>query len=702
MRGKKAALALSLATGLVLSACSNGEDITGSQLSPGARLISALQPFDECDGLLGYFKQEATKRVGPNGLPQIGNSWGPMPLASRTASDAVAAGAPAEAGGRVSQVAGADYSDTNVQEEGVDEADIAKTNGNLLVTIGSGRLNIVDTSAEVPVQLSSFVLPNNMGGSQLFLNGSRVFILSYDYGPPIGTKVGSSAPENNPSFNTMPVESQRAVISEIDISDPSNPKIVASLSVEGTHISSRSVNGTARIVVRSSPTGVGFVSPHDLNGAEAALEANREAVAASNLRNWMPYYRLTDQRSGDKTTKEGQLVECNQVSRPNEFSGFDMLSVLTIDFGKPLALGDVTSVLAGGENLYASKDRLYVTTNRYDLSDASAASKTSDKTTAPSLTTSSATTEIHAFSIAGTEPARYLASGRVKGRLHNQFSMSEHNGNLRVATTIDPVFAVEPSGGPVQSNQPVSQSESFVTVLALEDGRLNKIGELAGLGKTEQIYSVRFIGDRGYVVTFRQTDPLYVIDLSDPKNPTVSGELKIPGFSSYLHPVGENLLLGVGQDATEEGRVQGSQISLFDVSDPKNPTRTSQLSLGGGSSEIQYDHHAFLFWPKTGLAVIPHQSFGPEGLFIGAVAATVQPGTGLIELGRTSQPAGGPNAWPNNIRRSMVIGNSLYTISEVGVEALDPNTLASKTWVAFPIPEPVITDPYAEGKAPTG
>ncbi|HET7713724.1 MAG TPA: beta-propeller domain-containing protein, partial [Patescibacteria group bacterium] len=262
--------------------------------------------------------------------------------------------------------------------------------------------------------------------------------------------------------------------------------------------------------------------------------------------------------------------------------------------------------------------------------------------------------------------------------------------------------AVEPASGvPVQSNQPVSQSESFVTVLALEDGRLNKIGELTGLGKTEQIYSVRFIGDRGYVVTFRQTDPLYVIDLSDPKNPTVSGELKIPGFSSYLHPVGENLLLGVGQDATEEGRVQGSQISLFDVSDPKNPTRTSQLSLGGGSSEIQYDHHAFLFWQKTGLAVIPHQSFGPEGPFIGATAATIQPGTGLIELGRTLQPTGDQDLWRGQIRRSMIIGNSLYTISEVGVEALDPSTLASKTWVAFPMPKPVITDPYAEGKAPT-
>ncbi len=694
MRGKKAALALSLATGLVLGACSNGEDITGSQLSPGARLIAALQPFDQCDGLLGYFKQEAGKRVGPNGLPQIGDSWGPMPMASRTASDAVAGAAPG-AQATAEQGSGTDYSDTNVQEEGVDEADIAKTNGNLLVTIGSGRLNIVDTSTEVPVQLSSFVLPNDMESGQIFLNGSRVFILSYGYGPLIGTKTEPRAPESDPLFDTMPIATTRSVISEIDISNPSNPKVVATLSVEGTHISSRSVNGTARIVLRSSPTGVGFVSPQDINGAEAATEANREAVAASSLRNWMPYYRLTDQRSGDKTIREGQLVECNQVSRPNEFSGFDMLSVLTIDLSKPLALGDVTSVLAGGENLYASKDRLYVTTNRYDLPEASAASKTIDKTTAPAPITSSATTEIHAFSIAGTEPTHYLASGRVKGRLHNQFSMSEHNGNLRVATTLDAVFAVEPvPGGLSQSNQPASQSESLVTVLALEDGRLNKIGELAGLGKTEQIYSVRFIDDRGYVVTFRQTDPLYVIDLSDPKQPTVSGELKIPGFSSYLHPVGENLLLGVGQDATEEGRVQGSQISLFDVSDPKNPTRTSQLSLGSGSSEIQYDHHAFLFWPKTGLAVIPHQSFGPEGPFIGATAATVQPGTGLIELGRTSQPTGDQDLWRGQIRRSMVIGNSLYTISEVGVEALDPSTLASKTWVAFPVPKEVPPNPY--------
>ena len=130
------------------------------------------------------------------------------------------------------------------------------------------------------------------------------------------------------------------------------------------------------------------------------------------------------------------------------------------------------------------------------------------------------------------------------------------------------------------------------------------ISSVGGLGKTEQIRSVRFLDDTGYVVTFRQTDPLYVIDLSDPANPVLDGELKIPGYSAYLHPVGDGLLLGVGQNATDEGRTLGTQLSLFDVSDPTNPQQIDTLPIGG-SSEVEWDHKAFLYWPEDGTIVLP-------------------------------------------------------------------------------------------------
>ena len=159
----------------------------------------------------------------------------------------------------------------------------------------------------------------------------------------------------------------------------------------------------------------------------------------------------------------------------------------------------------------------------------------------------------------------------MPGSLLNQFSLSEHEGILRAATTV--------GFGP--------DAESRVTTLERRDGRLVKRGDVGGLGRGERIYAVRFIGDVGYVVTFRQVDPLYTIDLADPDRPRVLGELKIPGYSAYLHPVGDDLLLGVGQDATDQGRLQGLQISLFDVSDLARPARLQQLRLGERWSSVR-------------------------------------------------------------------------------------------------------------------
>ena len=201
-------------------------------------------------------------------------------------------------------------------------------------------------------------------------------------------------------------------------------------------------------------------------------------------------------------------------------------------------------------------------------------------------------TLIHQFSLDDGTGATYVASGEVEGRLLNQFAMSEYNGDLRVATTTD------------NWGNFGDQSESTVYVLRPNGTDLEQISSISGLGKGEQIYSVRFIDDVGYVVTFRQVDPLYVLDLSDPANPVLDGELKIPGYSAYLHPVGDGLLLGVGQDATDEGRTTGTQLSLFDVSDPANPQRISTLPIGG-QSEVEWDHRAFLFWEPDGTIVLP-------------------------------------------------------------------------------------------------
>ncbi|HTE64092.1 MAG TPA: beta-propeller domain-containing protein, partial [Solirubrobacteraceae bacterium] len=224
-----------------------------------------------------------------------------------------------------------------------------------------------------------------------------------------------------------------------------------------------------------------------------------------------------------------------------------------------------------------------------------------------------------------------------------------------------------------------------VTTLASQDGHLVWRGQVGGLGRGERIYAVRFLGDVGYVVTFRQTDPLYTVDLSDPANPRVRGELKIPGYSAYLHPVGDDLLLGVGQEATDDGRVQGLQLSLFDVSDLARPVRVQQARLGQrwSSSAVEWDHHAFLWWPATKLALLPMDSQA----FQGAVGFRVTRASGIAELGRISHTAAGAS-WTPPVSRAVVVGDRLFTISDLGVKASGLEGFGERGWVAFPQPVP--------------
>ena len=233
-------------------------------------------------------------------------------------------------------------------------------------------------------------------------------------------------------------------------------------------------------------------------------------------------------------------------------------------------------------------------------------------------------------------------------------------------------------------------AESKVTTFAERGGHLAQRGQVGGLGRGERIYAVRFIGDVGYVVTFRETDPLYTVDLADPDHPRVMGELKIPGYSAYLHPVGEDLLLGVGQEATDDGRVRGLQLSLFDVSDLARPTRVQKLRLGGrfSSSEAEWDHHAFLWWPATQLALLPVESEA----FSGAAAFRVARAEGIAELGRISH-AGAGASWTPPVSRAVVVGERLLTISDLGVKANALDGLAERGWTAFPQPpEPPCCD----------
>jgi hypothetical protein len=458
-------------------------------------------------------------------------------------------------------------------------------------------------------------------------------------------------------------------IIEVDIS--SDPEIVRTMTIDGRFLSGRMVGDSVRLVMTSSPVGFEWAYPSGsgLRAERKAIEENQEILRNSAPDNWIPYYVVTD-ADGD-VTKEGVLFDCERASHPEEFSGLNMLSVLTIDLGNGLDVVDSAGVLANGDTIYASTDSLYVATQNWQTWQWARSGIEGDEP-------DGITTDLHKFDISDTQTTTYMASGVIDGYLLNQFAMDEHEGMLRVASTTRPSWWGDSF-----------ESESMVTVLRDMGGELVEIGQVDGLGETEQIYSVRFMGDVAYVVTFRQTDPLYTIDLSNPRHPTVAGELKIEGYSAYLHPLKDGLLMGVGQDATDTGRVLGTQVSIFDVSDISNPVRIDQHTLAKGSnSAIEYDHHAFLYWGETGLAMIPIQQYAWDGenesAWFGAVALRVENDGDIKEVDRVTHPGGDENwDWRGQIQRSIVIGDSVYTVSSKGIMKSSLDTLTEEAWLGF-------------------
>jgi uncharacterized secreted protein with C-terminal beta-propeller domain len=644
---------------LVLAACAGSTAAVGTgadtsvTTEPPPLAAPSLLEFDSCDSLLDYVTSNAVDRVGPYGLEDPFTGWWRGAAVEGADTDSLAG----------QQSGSPEYSGTNVQVLGVDEPDIVKTDGERIVVLAEGSLLIADVTGTEPVVTGRLHL-DRLSVQNLFLSGDRVLLFgsAWQQFHPLGAVEDASfAPvHQSPSIELI----------EVDISG--DPEIVRTMTIDGQFVSGRMVGDTVRLVSTSAPVGFewSFPTGNGLQAERQATEENREIIRRSGPSNWIPYYVVTD-ADGD-VTDEGTLFDCNRAAHPARFSGFNMLSVVTIGLSEGLSRVDATGVLANGSTVYSSDENLYVATQGWEVLQWGREGLTDDRP-------ESVTTEIHKFDISDRTGAHYRSTGSVDGYLLNQFAMDEHEGLLRVASTTAPLGW---GGG--------TDSESLVTVLE-DDGssRMKEIGRVDGLGETEQIYSVRFIDDLAYVVTFRQTDPLYTVDLSDPAHPSVVGELKILGYSAYLHPVGDGLLLGVGQDATEEGGVKGTQVSLFDVSDPANPIRLDQVTLSeGSSSQVEYDHHAFLYWQPRGLAVVPIQQWWSDKdkaeVFFGAVGLAVE-GTSLQEVSRIAHPGGASESWDgrSQIVRSLIVGDYLYTISTKGVLKSSLDSLEEVDFVGF-------------------
>jgi hypothetical protein len=435
-----------------------------------------------------------------------------------------------------------------------------------------------------------------------------------------------------------------------DISDLSDPQLIAKLTIDGNVLDARLVGTQVRVVTISSPD-VNAPAPvyaPDGGITEKSKEELRAAVASTHVDDWIPTYALQDGAGGE--VSKGRLVECANLAHPETFSGLDTVAVSAFDMGSALQSRQTVGLIAGGQQIYATDTSTYVSTTDWTR-DGSAAK-----------------TSLHKFVTASSGASTYQGSGEIPGTLLNQYAMSEYDGVLRVASTVS-----ERRGW----TNPRQLTQGVVTTLQEQDGALRQLGQVGGLGQqdNESIKAVRFIEDRGYVVTFRSTDPLYVLDLRNAAAPKVVGELKIPGYSGYLHPIGENLLLGVGQSGLDSGiapspttrRSQvGVQFSLFDISDPAAPRRIDTQTYGGGAAAAEFDPKAFLYWEPRNLIIAPtnlHGDYRGKGAFSGLVLLRAD-ADGLKELGRlaTSKAYG-------TVNRSLVVGDTVYMLTDHALQA---------------------------------
>jgi hypothetical protein len=595
--------------------------------------VRALAPFADCSAFLDHVKAAARERVGPYGLEATGGWWGPDVIMEEMAEDAaggrpapLTAEEPASGPAAAPSPSGdGSFTGTNVQEAGVDEPDIVKTDGDRILVVSENVLTYVDIAAGTPVETDDLVLPEGWN-HELFFAGDRALVLTNggSWGVPVGPPVGplvdtgddrAAEPTIGPDHG-----GPAALVTEIDLSDPSDLRIAASMRIEGQYLSARAIGDHVRLAVSSGPSRLPWVYPQSVAGEQRATETNRAIVDESRLEDWVPSYVM----SSDDASTGGSLLGCDRLHHPVDFSGFDVISVVDLDLADGLATGfrpaDAVGVLAAGQTVYSSNDRFYVATTKWtgaDLPrDGDAIVEWSDDVE----------TDLHAFAIAPGAPTRYVASGTVEGSLLDQFSLDEHDGYLRVITT---------DGSPWDEHD---LSESSLVVLQEQGERLVEVGRVGGLGRGERLYSARLMDDVGFAVTFRQVDPFYVLDLRDPTLPKVTGELKIPGFSTYLHPVGPGRVLGIGQDATEEGGTTGLKLSLFDVSDPTAPRELSVWTMPNANSEVEWDHRAFQMWGST--AIVPVQSWDTG--FTGAILFEL--GDSISEVGRVTHVGGGDPA----------------------------------------------------------
>lgn len=523
-----------------------------------------------------------------------------------------------------------EYSETNIQVQGVDESDIVKTNGTHIYQVVDGKINIIDVENGKNMKLLKQIsYSNTFYPFQLFLHENKLLVLGHSYEE---IKKDSSKKDE---MKILPVnDSTKAIV--YDITDPNNPKEERSISLEGHMVSSRKIDSKVYLVTNQYPQ---YWIMREIDDVD-----------------------LRPRYSDSNVSEEKIAIDYDNIQYFPDSKEANYTMIAAFDLEKSSQDAKITTYLGSGNQMYMSKENLYLAVQDWGIRALADGEVGTENTT------------VYKFSIDGLK-VEFDSSTDLEGRILNQFSMDEHNGYFRVAVT----------KGNMWDEEKPSANHLFIY-----DKNLKLVSSIEDLARGERIYSARFMGDRIYIVTFRETDPLFVIDAANPEAPKVLGELKIPGFSNYLHPYDENHLIGFGHHtksvASKDSKeplilTEGVKLSIFDITDMKNPKEMFTEIIGGRGtySPLNYDHKAMLFDKKKKLFAFPinvYQSvegdnFDSKFEFQGAYIYNLDLKDGFTLKSKISHMKGKTlyEEWENEIQRLLYVDNTLYVLSNSKISA---------------------------------
>lgn len=499
--------------------------------------VAAITTAKDYDEVYSYIAAENKRR-------NQGNSWlksGRVMEESKLESAADAGAAMADG---AAAYADSGYSDTNIRQEGVGEGDRVKTDGERMYVVNNHSINIVDLTQEQMQELSKIEFPEEQYISELFVKDDRLIVFYSKAEVSETEEEETTAADMDVKCVDSAYYREYTVAETFDISNPEEPKSVGKVSQSGSFHTMRAVGDYVYLFSNYYPE----------------MDSSRTYV------------------DGYIPKVQGEALQSTDILLPSWKTGSQYTVITAFSMLDPENQTDSKAVFGASELCYVSGSHIYICETDYGYEDADT-NQTCIRKIAYADGTLNAVGQV-----------------KIEGALNDTFSIDEYEGNLRLVTTITHYK----NGGAVplawlrSKSEVEDEGEKDSNTLYILDENLKELSRIEGLAEEERVYSARFMGNTGYFVTFRQTDPLFSVDLSDPSNPKILGELKIPGFSEYLHPYGEGQLLGIGMDVDESGTVtNGVKISMFDISDPTDVKEFQKYVMEGAySTDVAYNYKA--------------------------------------------------------------------------------------------------------------